>query len=104
MEEKTLDQGAFLLEKFKTQGDFLIFGEEKLKTMVAALIEADAAYQKAAGVDQGEVYDDDAAYEFLHNALGARFPEDKMYLMRLCDDFLDYNEEYLEQAGLIEWE
>ena len=49
-------------------------------------------------------YDDDAAYEALYAHMQARFPEYKMYAMRLSEDYLDFAEEYLVSVDAIEWE
>ena len=36
--------------------------------------------------------------------LQASFPEQKMYVMRFVEDYMEYDEAYLESAGLIDWE
>ena len=36
--------------------------------------------------------------------LQAAFPEQKMYAMRFVEDYMEYDEAYLENAGLIEWD
>lgn len=107
MEQKEYSaEGAleFILDAFRRQGDFLIVGEEALARMVAAVIEEDAAYMHFSGADAGEVYDDDAAYDYMFERMQARFPEQKMYAMRFVEDYLEYNEQYLESIGAIEWE
>ena len=53
--------------------------------------------------EDGE-YDDDAAYEALYAHMQARFPEYKMYAMRLSEDYLDFAEEYLVSVDAIEWD
>ena len=32
------------------------------------------------------------------------FPEQKMYAMRFVEDYMEYDEAYLESVGLIDWE
>ena len=101
MEEN--NQNAYILEKFREQGDFDFMKE--LPQVVDALIELDERFMKESGVtDDDAVYDDDKAYEFLFDGLSERFPARKMYVMRLVEDYLDYEEEYLESIGAIEWE
>lgn len=107
MEQNTtqaIDQREFLLAKFQAAGEYDFLPEGMLARMLEALIEADEGYMREAGVEDGAVYDDDAAYEALYAALQAGFPEYKMYAMRLSEDYLDYNEEYLEASGQIEWD
>ena len=98
------DAHAFILGAFREQGDFLILGEETLDQMVAAILEEDAAYMHSSGADEGEVYDDDAAYEYMFQRMQERFPAQKMYAMRFVEDYLEYNERYLDSIGAIEWE
>ena len=50
------------------------------------------------------VYDDDKAFEYMMEKLQASFPEQKMYVMRFVEDYMEYDEAYLESAGLIDWE
>lgn len=108
MEEKEYsrsDAAAYILAKYKEQGDFLIFGEDTLAKLLEKAIDLDQAFMEASGVANGsEVYDDDAAFDALFEGMQKAFPEHKMYLMRFCEDYLDYNEAYLESIGLIEWE
>lgn len=107
MEEQTFDPKAardYIVNRFKEQGDFMMFGQETMEKMVDQVIALDAAYMKESGVDDGAVYDDDAAYEYMHAHMIEAFPEHKMYMMRLVDDYLDYNEAYLDSIGAIDWE
>lgn len=105
MEEYDEKKAAeWILEKFRAQGDFLILDAPALESMVNAALALDEAYIKSADADGEGVYDDDEAFDFLFKGLGEAFPEQKMYLMRFCEDYMDYNEAYLEAAGLIDWE
>ena len=52
----------------------------------------------------GQVYDDDQAFEYMMKGLQEAFPEQKMYAMRFVEDDMEYDEAYLESAGLIDWE
>ena len=75
-----------------------------LSAMVGAALTYDEAFMAESGVDEGELYDDDAAYDYLHDHLSGQFPEYEMYIMRFVDDYMDFNEQYLESIGAIEWE
>lgn len=99
-----IGQKDYLLQKFTEAGDYDFLPGGLLPQIIDALIAADEGYMREAGVEDGAPYDDDAAYEVLYAALQAQFPEYKMYAMRLSEDYLDYNEAYLEETGQIEWE
>ncbi|MBR0026441.1 MAG: hypothetical protein IJP37_04695 [Clostridia bacterium] len=94
----------FVLDKFKEQGDYSFLKEGELESMVSAMQAMDEEYMKTSGVDEGGIYDDEAAFDQLFAGMQAKFPEYKMYCMRLAEDYMDYYEEYLESIGAIEWE
>lgn len=98
------DARAYLLRRLKEQGDYDFLPEGVLETMLDKLMELDEAFMHRTGVDAGEPYDDDAAQEALFAGMGEAFPAYRMYMMRLTEDYLDYNEEYLEETGAIDWE
>jgi len=109
MEEKEIiidseQARAFILEKFREQGDFSIIDDATFDKMLTRVIELDDAFMRASGVEDGGVYDDDAAFEFMHEKMMAEFAEHKMYMMRLVEDYMEYNEAYLESIGAIDWE
>ena len=58
----------------------------------------------ASGADDGAVYDDDAAFDFMDEKMNERYPAQKMYLMRFVEDYMDYCEQYLDSIGAIDWE
>ena len=95
---------AFALNKFREQGDFDILPAGVLEQLLDAVIKLDEAYMEEAGVNDGEVYDDDVAYDYFMEKLTALFPEQKMYLMRFVEDYMEYSEAYLESIGAIDWE
>ncbi|MDO4568511.1 MAG: hypothetical protein Q4B99_06065 [Clostridia bacterium] len=94
----------YVLNKFNVQGDYNFMAETELAALVAALLEADDAYMTAANVYDGGVYDEDAAFDALLEAANSAFPQYKMYLMRMVEDYMDYAEEYLASIDAIEWE
>lgn len=95
---------AYILDCFQKQGDFSeIVDEKKLDEMVSAVMALDAAFMHETGADEGAVYDDDDAYDYLHAGMMERFPDHKMYMLRLVEDYMDYSEQYLDSLGLIDW-
>jgi len=104
-EYSAVEARAFILSYFQEQGDFAeIVDEKTLGEMVDAVMALDAAFMKESGADEGAVYDDDAAYDYMHAKMSAQFAEHKMYMLRLVEDYMDYNERYLDSLGLIDWE
>jgi hypothetical protein len=96
---------AYILNCFREQGDFAAITDEKtLDEMVNAVMAHDAAFMKSSGADEGAVYDDDEAYDYMHEKMSEQFADLKMYMLRLVEDYMDYNERYLDSLGLIDWE
>lgn len=93
---------AYVLDKFVKEGDFDFLKSGELNEMVDAMIELDTAYMDYLAEDA--MYEDDDAYEKLFTAMQERYPQYKMYCMRLAEDYLDFAEEYLVSVGAIEWE
>jgi hypothetical protein len=94
----------FIKQKFMEQGDFLILKEEVFDAMLDRIVELDEAFMEETGVNDGEVYDDDKAFEYLFTEMQKSFEEQKMYCMRFVEDYMDYSEAYLESIGAIEWD
>lgn len=94
----------FIKQKFMEQGDFLILKEEVFDQMLDRIIELDETFMEENGVNDGEVYDDDKAFEYLFAEMQKSFEEQKMYCMRFVEDYMDYSEAYLESIGAIEWD
>ena len=88
-------------KKFLEQGDFLIFEEALLDRMIDTAISLDEAY--IASLDADAYYDDDKAFDYLLEGMQNTFPDQKMYMMRFVEDYMEYNEEYLDRNGLIDW-
>ena len=91
-----------VLKRFREQGDFCIFKDQLLEDMVDKILSLDQEYTEA--VPEDSYYDDDEAFGFLLDGMQKAFPEQKMYMMRFTEDYMDYNEEYLDQNGLIDWD
>ena len=92
-------------DAFIEKGDFPAIMEiQLLEGMLLGVMEFDEEYMENSGVNAGAVYDDDAAYLFMHTKMCARYPDYTPYMMRFVEDYMDENETYLESEGLIEWE
>lgn len=98
------DARAYIADMFAQQGDFNILPKDVFEKMLDKVMELDEAFMAETGVNDGAVYDDDAAFDYMMEKLQAAFPEQKMYAMRFVEDYMEYDEAYLENAGLIDWE
>ena len=98
------DARAYIAGKFVDQGDFNILPKDVFEKMLDKVMELDEAFMAETGVNDGQVYDDDQAFEYMMKGLQTAFPEQKMYAMRFVEDYMEYDEAYLESAGLIDWE
>ena len=94
----------FIKERFVAQGDFLIFKEEIFDSMLDRIVELDEEFMESTGVNDGDVYDDDKAFDYLFEGMQKSFEEQKMYCMRFVEDYMDYSEQYLDSIGAIDWE
>ena len=101
MEIDRAQMKAYILDKFIKEGDFE-FMQDKLEEVVEAMIDLDEQYIASLGEDG--VYDDDEIYESMFPELQKRFADYKMYCMRLCEDYLDFEEQYLVSIDAIDWE
>ena len=95
---------AYIAGKFAEQGDFNIFSKDVFEKMLDKVMDLDDAFMDQSGVNDGQAYDDDQAFEYMMQGLQEAFPEQKMYAMRFVEDYMEYDEAYLESAGLIDWE
>ncbi|MDD6720778.1 MAG: hypothetical protein PUE24_00585 [Clostridiales bacterium] len=93
---------AYILNKFNVEGDFDFLKDGLMEELVDVMMAIDQSYLAKLGEDDD--YDDDDAYDLLYEGMQKKYPELKMYAMRLSEDYLDFSEEYLESVGAIEWE
>ena len=93
---------AYILNKFNVEGDFDFLKDGLMEELVDAMMAIDQNYLAKLGEDDD--YADDDAYDLLYEGMQKKYPELKMYAMRLSEDYLDFSEEYLESVGAIEWE
>ena len=98
------DARSYIADKFAEQGDFNILPRDVFEKMLDKVMELDEAFMAETGVNEGQVYDDDQAFDYMMKGLQDAFPEQKMYAMRFVEDYMEYDEAYLESAGLIEWD
>ena len=98
------DARAYIADKFAQQGDFNILSKDVFEKMLDKVMVLDEAFMTETGVNDGAVYDDEQAFEYMMKRLQEAFPEQKMYAMRFVEDYMEYDEAYLESAGLIEWD
>ena len=92
---------AKIKANFDNEGDFSFMKPEELEGVLAKLIAIDHDYMQDLG---DEPYDEEEIYDKLQAAANAALPQYKTYLMRLVDDYMDFMEQYLVDAGVIEWE
>ena len=95
-------QAAELIKKdFDNEGDFSFMKPEELEGIIARFVDIDYDYMASLGE---EPYDEDEVYSRLEAAANEQLPEYKTYLMRLCEDYMDFMEQYLVDAGYVEWD
>ncbi len=86
---------------------------DHIDTLISQAIDADMEYMHTSGVLDAEgnagdsYYEDDDAFEYMVEALVARndlTPEQAVKVASLVDDFMDFEQQYLESKGLVDWE
>ena len=92
---------ARIRENFDNEGDFSFMKPEELDAIIARFVAIDHDYMDEIG---DSPYDEDEIYSRLEAAAHEQLPQYKAYLMRLCDDYMDFMEQYMVNEGLIEWE
>lgn len=103
-EYTTADAKKFITERFRAEGDFAFMPDADLSAVLDAVLAEDEKYQAESAESEAGVYDEDVAYDRLFAMLQERFPQFKMYCMRLAEDYLDFAEQYLVSIDAIEWE
>mgnify|MGYP007056190513 CR=1 FL=1 len=83
-----------------------------LPEIIGDIIDADMAYMVESGVlDEegnvgGEYYEDDDAFEYMVEKVAEEkklTPEQAVKMASLIDDYMDFQQEYLESKGLVRW-
>lgn len=93
---------AYIIEKFKNQGDFDFVPDADFSAMLDALLALDSAYLDEIGDE--EPYDEDVIFERMCAELNGKYPAYKTYVMRLVDDYMDFMEQYLVSIDAVDWE
>ena len=102
--EFNIDRDSFV-EKIKQ--NYPKVNNELLSEITDSIIAADKAYQKLAGIDEnGGFYDDDDAYDYIVEAVCAdpSFEGNDLLVAAVADDYMEQNEQYLTELGLIDWD
>lgn len=86
---------------------------DKIELLIGQAIDADMAYMHETGVLDADgnagdsYYEDDDAFEYMVEAIVAQnklTPEQAVKVAALVDDYMDFQQEYLESKGLVEWD
>ena len=102
---------AFILKRIRPKDHPEL--ADMLETLISQTIDADMAYMHENRVidekgNGGEAYyEDDEAFEYMVEKLAQENrmdPVKAVKLASLVDDYMDYQQEYLESKGLVDWE
>jgi len=105
----------YIVDQLVASGKYRDLSREKLAEVIDRAMTKDKAYLEKAGIlaDEGDsqteeaYYDDDDAFEYILDEIleeGA-FPDiPEMKMAQIVDDYMEYNEMYLEEQGLISWD
>ena len=86
---------------------------DQLEDLLSQTIDADMAYMhEHHGIDEEgnagtEYYEDDDAFEYMVEKLAADNSLDPVRAVKLAslvDDYMDFQQEYLESKGLVAWD
>ena len=114
MEMKGYDRAeavAFMLGRLKT-AEFKPLAAQA-ETLINQAIDADLAYMLSAGVLEkdgtmgGAYYDDDDAFEFMLDEIGKKRRSNDRELDMIAsfiDQYMDLQQAYLEDKGLMSWD
>ncbi len=88
------------------------FSPKELDALLRQAVELDLKYMEENGVivdgmAGDNFYDDDDAFEYISENLIKLYGGNDQTAMRICalvDDYMDLQESYMEQSGLVEWE
>ena len=86
--------------------------KDLLPELIGDIIDADMAYMAENGVIDAEgnaggaYYEDDEAFEYMVEKLAAEKKLDPVRAVKLAsliDDYMDYQQAYMESKGLVQW-
>lgn len=105
---ETIDKKAaleYVISIMKKCEEYKGIEEADISRITAQAIEADFAYMDKANVNDGGVYDEDDAYDYIMEILTKGKDDETSALISLIvDGYLEYFDEYLEKNDLIDWE
>lgn len=87
--------------------------KNQIEKLISQAIDADMDFMHKTGVLDAEgnagdnYYEDDDAFEYMVETIVAQndlTPEQAVKVASLVDDYMDYQQEYLEHKGLVDWE
>ena len=102
---------AFITAKIRKQDHPEL--ADRIAELIAQAIDADMAYMHennvidADGAAGTEYYEDDDAFEYIVERLAEQnsfTPEEAVKAASLVDDYMDFQQEYLESKGLVDWD
>lgn len=85
----------------------------QIESLIGQAIDADMAYMHESGVldEDGNAgdgyYEDDEAFEYIVEAIAAKGElsgDEAVKMASLVADYMDLQQAYLEQKGLVDWE
>ena len=88
------------------------FSPKEIDSLLLKAVELDLKYMEENGVIVNGMagdnyYDDDEAFEFISEGLIKLYGGNDQTAMRICalvDDYMDAQERYMTQAGLVDWD
>jgi len=95
----------YVQEKLAKMNDYS-FMENDYAAVVSKLVDTEVMYINSLEPDaDGEFdYDDEEAFDMIQAEMEKAFPQYRMYIEALTDDYLDVSERYLSESGEIDWE
>lgn len=94
----------YLLRCLREDGAHSDISDVALQTALKECIALDNTFIEQSSIQEGAFYDDDAAYAFIAAGLARAVGESRSWANAFVDDYLSYNEAYLEERGEIEWD
>ena len=93
--EQIMESGAFEMEK------------NRIAAIVQTAIELDLVYIERSGALDKGTYDEDDAFEFIVDGVIVKLGADEaeeLDIAALVEAYMDYNDAYMEEHDLIDWE
>lgn len=104
----TIDKKAaleYVISAMKKGEEFKGVEDEDITRITTQAMDADFAYMEQANIEDGGVYDEDDAYDFIMEQLKKGKDDETVALISLIvDGYLEYFDQYLEENDLIDWE